>query len=190
MGMAHLKSCMSSANSFKDGLTQNSTKQQDTTKPALKNSKDKKAWRRWFELNYTAMVDGANKFVADPHDLVHHCFLRVDKAPMHKVMDNPSAYFRKVMWIEGTRGRYKKAYTYRNTPDGPDPVYDPDLSEAIMREEFELVKDRLTWFDRQVLDLYIEGYNLSEVARESGIDKDVFHTSLYRSRKKLKDVLR
>lgn len=99
------------------------------------------------------------------------------------------AYFRRAMFIEATRGQFKKKYQLRDAPHY-DHVAEYDLKGAIMKEELEIAMDRLAWFDRSVLKLYLEGWNLAQVARESGINDSTLHTSLHRARKKLKNVFR
>ena len=123
-------------------------------------------------------------FSSDPHDLVHHTYLRALKYGRNTI--TPKSYFNRAMFIEATRGEFKKQYELKEAPFHIH-VSNYDLSEAFMKEEFSLATDRLTWFDRVILQLYLDGWNLTQVARETGIKTSVFHTCLHRSREKLKD---
>ena len=89
------------------------------------------------------------------------------------------------MFIEATRGQFKDLYELNDYPEY-DQESDYDLSHAFMLENFELAVDRLSWFDRTVLRLFADGWNMSQVSRESGINSTTFWTSLHRSRIKLK----
>lgn len=138
--------------------------------------------------SYSKLVASARPLHRDPIDLVHHTYLRVERQDLDKVLDNPMGYFCRAMFIEATRGDFKKKYELKEAPSYQH-VSDYDLSFAIMKEELEIMTCHLSWFDRKVLRLYLDGWNLTQVSRESGIKTSTFHTSLHRSRKKLRDVL-
>lgn len=145
-------------------------------------------WNKWVSESYAQLVRSAKMLHTDATDLVHHTYLRVERQDLSKVMVNPMGYFRKAMFIEATRGQFKKIYQLKDTPFYTH-VSDYDISFAIMREELEIMTNHLSWFDRSVMQLYLDGWNLTQISRESGINVSVFHTSLHRSKKKLKDVL-
>lgn len=155
----------------------------------LKPLEEIKALNRWLNKAYPMLVKAARSIHRDPYDLVHHTYLRILRLKgvnISRVMDNPSAYFRRAMFIESTRGEFKKEYEIKDTPQHHLHISNYDLSQAFLLENFHLAADRLSWFDKTILNLYCDGFNLTQVARESGIKSSTIHTSLYRSRKKLK----
>jgi DNA-directed RNA polymerase specialized sigma24 family protein len=120
---------------------------------------------------------------------VHHTYLRILRlkgVKISNVMINPMGYFRRAMFIESTRGEFKKEYEIKDSPQHHIYISNYDLSQAFLLENFQLAVDRLSWFDKTILNLYCDGFNLTQVARESGIKISTVHTSLHRSRKKLK----
>ena len=62
------------------------------------------------------------------------------------------------------------------------------IDDALNREQLELFTDRLSWFDQTVFRLWLNGENISELSRESGIALETLHTSLHRTKKKIKDA--
>lgn len=154
----------------------------------MKTSAEIKDWNSWVEDNYPRLIGAARKIHAEPHDLVHHTYLRIHRlngVNLTNVMKNPMGYFCRAMFIEATRGQFKDLYELNDYPEY-DQESDYDLSHAFMLENFELAVDRLSWFDRTVLRLFADGWNMSQVSRESGINSTTFWTSLHRSRIKLK----
>lgn len=126
---------------------------------------------------------------SDPCDLVHHTYLRILRlkgVSIANVMRSPLAYFKRAMYVEATRGQFKRVYTITESYAN-EPVAKYDMSRAFMLENFELACDLLPWFDRIILKLFCDGYNLSEVARESGIKPTTLHTSLHRTRTRLRN---
>ena len=158
----------------------------NTLSRKLRTSRDE--WNDWVALSYSKLIGAARMIHTDATDLVHHTYLRVERQDLSKVMQNPMGYFRRAMFVEATRGQFKKIYQLRDAPFHTH-VSDYDISFAIMREELEIMTNHLNWFDRCTLQLYLDGWNLTQISRESGINVSVFHTSLHRSRKKLKNVL-
>ena len=66
------------------------------------------------EVNYLKLVNAAKNIHDDKHDLVHHTYLRIlrlEGVDLLKVMKYPFAYFTRSMFMEGTRGKFKKDYT-------------------------------------------------------------------------------
>ena len=145
----------------------------------------------WFTKNYDDLVASARSFHPDGSDLVHSTYVRcVDAlANTGRPIDKFDAYFRKAMWIESTRGVFKALYTYMDCPEievpNPEPSRDPFEDENAL-----ILTRHLAWFDRTVLGLYLNGYNLRQVARESGIHHDTLYQSLHRSKQKVRHVYR
>ena len=149
----------------------------------------KKDFDLFIEENYDKLVNVAKTIHNDPYDLVHHTYLRIFRLKgvrLEKVMQNPFGYFRRAMFIEGTRGAFDKMYNLNELEDGDIKDDRHDLSHAFLLENFQLAVDRLSWFDRSIVKLYCDGWNLTQVARESGIGISTIHVSLFRSREKLK----
>ena len=148
---------------------------------------DKALWDKFVSENYEYLVQIARRHTSDPEDLVAHCYLRIiDK----RFMEKPMGYFCTAMYMEATRGQFKSIYQLQDTPTPPEPIYDPDITLSIRREQVELIIDRLGWFDKTVIKLYLDGYNISEVARESGIKPATLYQSLHRTKKIIQDVIR
>ncbi len=94
------------------------------------------------------------------------------------------------MYMEATRGQFKKIYRLEDRPPAPDVAVETDLQTALRREQVELFIDRLQWFDRQIVRLYLDGHNLAEVAREAGINPATIYQSLHRTKKVIADAIR
>ena len=155
----------------------------------MTKSQSRKEFDLWLEANYQELVKTARGIHRDPCDLVHHTYLRIIKlrgVNLEKVLIRPEGYFRRAMFIEATRGEFKKEYILLEAPQVEIQTPKNDLKHAFLLENFELATDRLSWFDRTILKLYCDGWNLTQIARESGINPSTFHTSLHRSREKLK----
>ena len=50
--------------------------------------------------------------------------------------------------------------------------------------------NHLSWFDRTVLELYLDGWSMAELSRQSGIGVSVLYESISQSKKKLRRVIR
>jgi DNA-directed RNA polymerase specialized sigma24 family protein len=87
------------------------------------------------------------------------------------------------LFREATRGRFKRLYRIRDYADPEMVQVSQDLEKSIQRETLQLVIDRLSWFDRMVMNLYLEGWSMVEVADGSDIAVGVLYQSLHRSRK-------
>ncbi len=155
------------------------------------SSEARKAFDSWFTGHYNELAASAMTYHADGSDLLHNTYLRCVDALERSggAINNFAAYFRRALWIEATRGTFKKLYTYRDCPNdelpNPDPTRDP-----FERENALILTRHLAWFDRTVLSLYLDGYNLRQVARESGIPHQTLYQSLHRSKNKVRNVYR
>ena len=150
-------------------------------------SSDKRQWDAFVTENYDYLVTVARRYTPDAEDLVNHCYLRIiDK----RFMEKPMGYFCTAMWMEATRGQFKNLYLLQDTAPPPEPIYDPDLTLSIRREQVEMIIDRLGWFDKTVIKLYLEGFNISDVARESGIKPATLYQSLHRTKKIIANAIR
>jgi len=50
--------------------------------------------------------------------------------------------------------------------------------------------NHLSWFDRTVLELYLDGWSMVELGKQSGIEVNVLYKSISNSKKKLRRVIR
>ncbi len=143
----------------------------------------------WVTKNYQILVEYAGRYHSDNYDLVNHVYIRIQKADLTKVMDNPDAYFRKVIVREATRGTFKDIYTTYNDllfePQAPESY---DMITHLNREQLEIFTHMLCWFDKELFKLWLKGENISNLSRDSGIALETLHTSLYRTKKKIKDA--
>tara|TARA_R110000803_G_scaffold50636_1_gene104935 strand:+ start:464 stop:763 length:300 start_codon:yes stop_codon:yes gene_type:complete len=93
------------------------------------------------------------------------------------------------MYNEATRGQFKTLYHITDAiPEEGEPK--SDWSKAIQREQMQLIVDRLSWFDRTIFGLYLQGWNMADLSRRTGIGESVLYRSIHESKKTLKDVLR
>ena len=149
-------------------------------------SKHKEDWNNFLRKNYLKLRTIGKRWTPDSSDLVHHVYLRCIDKPFP---ENPLGYFVKAMYNEATRGKFKELYkTSDNEPE--EQATSTDWSKAIQREQMQLLLDRLSWFDRTVFSLYLQGWNMADVSRRSGIGESTLYRSLHVTRKTLKDVLR
>ena len=152
----------------------------------MKESTKRKDFDTWVSKAYPALVRYGRRDHRDASDLVNHVYLRVVKQDLEKVMRNPDGYFRKAMYIEATRGKFKRDYTITQELLYDIPSERVSIDDALNREQLELFTDRLSWFDQTVCRLWLNGENISELSRESGIALETLHTSLHRTKKKIK----
>lgn len=153
------------------------------------NSEVRRDFDAWFVEAYSSLLEAARSMHNDHEDLVHHVYLAVIQAAPPNIMRNPAGYFHTAMWMQATRGTFKALYRIHETPTR-ELVSDYDTSAQIAREEAMLLTRHLAWFDRTVLRLYLEGYNLRQVGREAGIPHTTLYQSLHRTRKKLRHAIR
>jgi len=93
------------------------------------------------------------------------------------------------MYNEATRGQFKDLY-FISDVDTKEQTEETDWTKAVQREQMQLILDRLSWFDRTVFSLYLQGWNMADISRRSGIGESTLYRSLHITRKILKDVLR
>lgn len=143
----------------------------------------------WFSENYDDLVQTAFALHPDAYDLVHHTYLSVCQAldANPKIADNFGGYVHTALWKSAQRD-FRKLYHVADAPQ-KELVSDYDLRDAIRKEEALLMANHLKWFDRKVLELYLEGWSMAELARESGINRSTLYESISQSKKKLRDVI-
>lgn len=125
-------------------------------------------------------------YTTDGGDLISHTYLRCIDKPYP---DKPLAYFCKAVYMEATRGKFKKLYRLPDLPILVEPIATDDISRAIQLETIELYIDRLTFFDRELFRKYLDGYKISEISKESGIAAATLYQSIQRSKQKIRDAI-
>ena len=154
------------------------------------SSKARRDFDAWFTQQYDELIHVASRLHRDAHDLVHHTYLECVKRLRKdtEVVRNLPGYFHRSMF-HASIGTFRKEYHITDATPG-DLVSDYDITEAIRKEEALLMTNHLSWFDRMVLTLYLEGWSMAEVSRGSGIKVDVLYKSVSESKKKLRHVIR
>ena len=153
------------------------------------NSKARRDFDAWFSEQYDELVYLASRLHRDANDLVHHTYVECERR-IHKdeVIKNLPGYFHRAMF-HASVSSFRKLYHIEDaTPTNL--VSDYDLTEMIRKEEALIMANHLSWFDRTVLGLYLDGWSMAELARQSGIHVDVLYQSISQSKKKLRRVIR
>ena len=158
-----------------------------TSKNVSQHSENRRAWNKFYGERYKDIVRMAKKHTRDPYDLVHHTYLRCMDKPL---ADNPMAYVSVAMFREATRGKFKEIYKIVEGVASDAVAPSPDLTKSIQREDMQLVIDRLSWFDRHLMNLYLDGWKMVEVAEGTGINVSVLYQSLHRSKIQIIDAIR
>ncbi len=150
----------------------------------------RKVFDEWFVENYSDLLQVARRLHRDHTDLLHHTYLGCVKALRRNknILDNLPGYIHTSMWNLSS-GTFRKLYHITDAPEYTH-VSNYDLAEAIKKEEALLMANHLSWFDRTVLELYLDGWSMAELSRESGIKVSVFYESISQSKKKLRNVIR
>lgn len=153
------------------------------------SSEARRAFDKWFAEHYDELVVYARNLHRDNRDLVHHTYLRVIRAlNSGSVIKNMPSYFNRAMFIARTDD-FHKLY-FRGDYATKEIAVDSLLNSKIRDEEALLLANHLPWFDRTVLELYLDGWSMAEISRESGISVDVFYKSIQKSKEKLRHVVR
>ena len=154
------------------------------------SSRAREDFDAWFTESYEELLQTAQAMHPDAYDLVHHTYVSVCQAleSNPKIADNFGGYIHTALWKSAQRD-FRKLYHVADAPQ-KELVSDYDLRDAIRKEEALLMASHLKWFDRKVLELYLEGWSMAEVAEESGISVDVFYKSIQKSKEKLRHVIR
>ena len=156
------------------------------------SSEARRAFDEWFAANYDELLQVAHRLHHENRDLVHHTYIACVKALESNpdILDDIPGYVHRSLWNNHFNG-FRKLYYISDAPKKIGQlVSDYDLQEAIRKEEALLMADHLSWFDRTVLELYLDGWSMAELARETTIDVNVFYVSIHKSKKKLRRVVR
>lgn len=150
----------------------------------------RKVFDQYFSDNYDDLMQVARRLHRDHLDLLHHTYLTCVKALNNNenILDNLPGYIHTSLW-NLSAGSFRKLYQITDAPEYIH-VSNYDLADAIRKEEAFILANHLSWFDRTVLELYLDGWSMAELSRESGINADVLYQSISQSKKKLRDVIR
>jgi len=154
------------------------------------NSRARRDFDAWFVENYDDLTQVARRLHPDGPDLLHHTYLSCVLAlrKNKNILDNLPGYVHTAMWNLST-GTFRKLYKITDAPDYTH-VSNYDIQEAIRKEEALLMANHLSWFDRTVLELYLDGWSMAELSRQAGITAEVLYKSISTSKKKLRLVIR
>lgn len=154
------------------------------------SSKARRDFDAWFVENYDDLTQVARRLHPDGPDLLHHTYLSCVLAlrKNKNILDNLPGYVHTAMWNLST-GTFRKLYKITDAPDYTH-VSNYDIQEAIRKEEALLMANHLSWFDRTVLELYLDGWSMAELSRQAGINAEVLYKSISTSKKKLRLVIR
>ena len=154
------------------------------------SSKARRDFDSWFVKNYGDLANVARRLHRDSDDLLHHTYLSCVLALRNNknILDNLPGSVHTAMWNLST-GTFRKLYKITDAPDYTH-VSNYDIQEAIRKEEALLMANHLSWFDRTVLELYLDGWSMAELSRQSGITAEVLYKSISESKKKLRNVIR
>lgn len=143
----------------------------------------------WFSENYDELVRTARALHPQACDLVHHTYLSIIQTLQrgHKIGNLPG-YFHTSMWKQSA-SHFRKLYRITDHPQKI-LVSDYDIADAIRKEEALIMANHLQWFDRVILTLYLDGWNMAELSRETGINRSTLYESISQSKKKLRHVIR
>lgn len=128
----------------------------------------------------------AKKHAPDAHDLLHHTYMRCVGL---EFPDNFMGYMAVSMFREATRGQFKRVYHIAENQGVDVAAPDEGMETAMQREYLQIMIDRLNWFDRTILTLYIEGWKLVEIANATGIPVGTLYQSIHKSKKAITDAI-
>lgn len=147
----------------------------------------RKEFDTWFVEHYDSLVQYAKRLHWQAYDLVHHTYIKVIRQS-DAVMDNPLAYYRSAMYVNATRGDFQKMYSIRDNVQSEIPNEQQDV-DTYMKEEMYILANHLSWFDRTVLFLYLDGQKIRQLANETGIPETHLYKSISESKKKLRNAI-
>lgn len=152
-------------------------------------SEARKDFDAWFTRAYPELLAQAATLHRDHVDLVHHTYAAIIKAAPPDIMRNPGGYVYRSMKTQAHKGTFRDLYQIRNNPT-LEIADTTELVDHTEREQVLLLSRHLAWFDRTVLQLYLDGYNMRQVSRESGIPHGTLYQSLHRTKSKIAHALR
>ena len=156
------------------------------------SSKARRDFDKWFTDNYEDLLQVTRRLHRDYRDLLHYTYLACVKALENNphILDDIPAYVHRSLW-NNHYNSFRKLYFISDSPKkNQQLVSNYDLQDAIRKEEALLMANHLSWFDRTVLELYLDGWSMVELGKQSGIEVNVLYKSISNSKKKLRRVIR
>jgi len=132
------------------------------------------------------LVNYAEKLTSQPSDLVHYTYLKAVEADFIYINDPMTDfYFKRSMSNNAKHKHWLRSTTY--TDEQPeDRAEQVDMSKVIQREQIDSIMRHLSWFDRTLFELYLQGQNMHKLSEESGIPS----TTVYHRLKKVKEIIK
>lgn len=144
-------------------------------------------WGTWIQGRHRYLISVTSRYCSDPYDLVNHVYLRCYNKPFP---ENPEGYFLRACWIEATRGKFKKLYRIQDNPIPTNLTAEQDFTKVLQRETLEVWISRLNWFERNLIQAYVKGYTVQDIAEGTGINEATIYKALNRAKNRIKNVVR
>jgi len=137
----------------------------------------------WIERNYSRMVRYAAAMTNLPHDLVHEAYLKVINAEFQFKSEAQTDYYFKLTISRIIRDPKWKRSSHQDNSEMPDiaVTFEMDRRECIERID-EIIR-YLDAFDRLVFDLYLQGENMRELAKQTEIPERTIYSTLDKVKK-------
>lgn len=140
----------------------------------------------FIQEHYEELVRYARKWNVNANDLVHHVYIKAKDAGFVYINKQMTDwYLKSAIKNAAMRSSFKNQYQTSDT-EVPDIADVADNTKVLNREKIDLALRQLSWFDRQVFTLYLEGQNMKRLSEESGIPNSTIYASLKRTRTILK----
>ena len=137
----------------------------------------------WIERNYSRIVRYAGAMTNLPHDLVHEAYLKVINAEFQFKSEAQTDYYFKLTISRIIRDPKWKRSSHQDNSEMPDiaVTFEMDRRECIERID-EIIR-YLDAFDRLVFDLYLQGENMRELAKQTEIPERTIYSTLDKVKK-------
>lgn len=140
------------------------------------------SWNEYVESNYQELLTICKGLSDSPEDLLHYTFLRVyDKNPKNK-----EHYFKRALRFNSISRAFRKQFNqvWEELDNIP---LEYDLDKRICIEKIDTVVRHLDSFDRAIFELYLQGENMTEISKESGIPIATIYHTLSKARQLIKE---
>ena len=144
-------------------------------------------WSEYIDKNYDELVRIARGITSCPYDLVSHTYLRVYDKIEDKEESDKDSYFKFVMWREGTtnQNKFLESHKYR-TAALAQVENKTDIYAKLLHERVEFMLFNFNDFERRLFQLYLEGENMSDFCKFSGVSPRTVWKSIERVKEFLK----
>ena len=139
-------------------------------------------WSEYIEQNYEELLTICKGLTKHPTDLLHYTYLRC----YSKTPENYEHYFKRALRFNAISKPFLKQFsqTWEELENIP---LEYDLDKRICIEKVDTVVRYLDGFDRAIFELYLQGENMTELSRESGIPIATIYHTLSKARQLIKD---